>query len=596
MSDFTAKWRAKWPFAVLVVVCAAVVAAVLGGAVPPLSATQFASVGHWVYNSVRDTVLHIDGATSNIDARMGVDGIDDVSQVLQNEVAGFVVGKKKIIEFDKASLSARAEQPSAGDEVPQGIEVVGGPYVIYRESGIIDRLGDPAARIRLDGPVGDAVATDDGTVWTNRVGDGRICRLDKNEVTLSGCPMSAPRDHHGALTVLADRPAFLDLFTGRLHDLGDDRFGQGIQLDVTLSSSARPAARDAGGILPILDPVLGRLVLVDITDPAARPLMTPLPSGDYDKPMATGEVVVLLDRQNGVVRTYGTDGRRKDEESFKDTAGTLRLAQGDDGRIYVEDGTGTQVKVVDERGLVREVDTERPTTSTTTTTTPPASPPRPPGTPPAPPPGRPETDSPQRERPEPRQVPVPASRPGAPGAVNAVAGNGRATVSWSAAPRNGAAVTSYTVSWQGGSRTVGGLRTEVAGLTNGVRYVFTVAATNRVGTGPGVASNPVTPVPPPPPPPTVVVSKGPATEDSCGEKPDCAWMHFELTNFPPNTSVDIQPFSNDPGYSNGGATLTTDDNGFQDGNRFAYTGPDEVVWIVVTLPDNRRFESNRLTW
>jgi len=62
----------KAPFAVLAVVCvAAVVGALLGGT-PPLSATQFANTGHWVYNSVLQTVFHIDGATTNIDAQLAM--------------------------------------------------------------------------------------------------------------------------------------------------------------------------------------------------------------------------------------------------------------------------------------------------------------------------------------------------------------------------------------------------------------------------------------------------------------------------------------------------------------------------------------------
>ncbi|MEC3982644.1 fibronectin type III domain-containing protein, partial [Amycolatopsis sp. H20-H5] len=74
-------------------------------------------------------------------------------------------------------------------------------------------------------------------------------------------------------------------------------------------------------------------------------------------------------------------------------------------------------------------------------------------------------------------------------------GNGSATVRWGAATDNRAPITSYRVSWQGGSTTVGGgaRSADVTGLTNGVRYTFTVVAVNKAGTGPGASAAPVTP-------------------------------------------------------------------------------------------------------
>jgi hypothetical protein len=99
------------------------------------------------------------------------------------------------------------------------------------------------------------------------------------------------------------------------------------------------------------------------------------------------------------------------------------------------------------------------------------------------------------------------SVPGAPTGVSATAGNGSATVNWTAPSSNGgSAITSYTVTPYIGSTaqtpvTVTGsppaTSTTVTGLANGTSYTFTVSATNANGTGPASApSNAVTPAAP----------------------------------------------------------------------------------------------------
>src|SRR6185437_14792816 len=88
---------------------------------------------------------------------------------------------------------------------------------------------------------------------------------------------------------------------------------------------------------------------------------------------------------------------------------------------------------------------------------------------------------------------APATAPDAPTGVGAVAGDGQATVSWTAPAANGSPITGYTVTTSPGDTTTpaSGTSVLVTGLTDGTAYTFTVTATNGIGTS--SASDPSSP-------------------------------------------------------------------------------------------------------
>jgi titin len=100
---------------------------------------------------------------------------------------------------------------------------------------------------------------------------------------------------------------------------------------------------------------------------------------------------------------------------------------------------------------------------------------------------------------------VPAGSPLQPVGVTASAGDGQATIFWTADDDNGSPILDYTVTpvGPGGplpATTVGGgaVSTTITGLTNGTTYTFEVTATNALGTSAAGVSLPASPMATPP--------------------------------------------------------------------------------------------------
>ncbi|KOV87285.1 hypothetical protein ADL03_07735 [Nocardia sp. NRRL S-836] len=586
----------------VVATCAAGAVAAATGAMSSSAGPGFVLSGHWVFNAALRQAVHVDGASGEVGERVRVEA-DPGSQVVQGDTAGYVVGGGDMTEFDKSTLEVVATTALPEGESPSAIEVAGGPYLVFRQLGTVIRLGLPKAVVQAGEPLGAAVATGDGTVYLHRPRSGAVCQVRRESDALS-CPVTVPPGHRGALTVVADRPMFVDTSSDTVHAVGPEALEAGAPLGFDAPDSVRLAAHDVSGRIAVLDSAAHKMHLVDAVKPAQDAVEVSLPPGDYDEPASTGSHVALIDRATDTLFTYDSLGRRGSKPIPAET-GEPRLTRGEDARLYVDGAQGKHVLVVDHDGAVAEVPTAEGEPSDRTQPTQPPQRPQDQALPPAP-----VVNPPVRQQPVPQRTtatpparqtppPAPATPPGAPAGVSATAGNRAATVTWGTAPDNGAPVSGYLVSWTAadgatGSVAAGGAQrsTTVPNLVNRVAHTFTVRAINSAGQGTSAAANPVTPYAPP----SITLTRGAPVECRNEDDMPCNWMHVVMTDFAPNTSYRVIARRAQDGWSNDHEpNRLTNANGRAEFNGFYYYGVGHTVWIEAFTPEGV-VTSNRIVW
>lgn len=600
--------HSRWPLLGLVIVVVAALTLALTGAAKQLPGLAFVPPGHWIASPVLGLVVHVDGATRKPDAQVQVPGLQPGGQVMQDETRGYVVGKEDVTIFGKSTLSVESTAPlPVTGERPVGVTTAGGVYLVYTERGQIVRLSLESKVISADGPVGTPVATGDGTLWVHRTDSGAICKVTRDAANVV-CPAVAPAGHTGGLTVSGDRVMFLDTTADTVSVVGDKGFGPAAELGVDVPPNVRIAPTDAAGKVAVLDPATNRMLLVDtrVDDKGAlvetRPPVASvqLPSGQYDGPAVSGESVVLLDHKSNSVRTYDNEGHQKQSTPIPPEKGKPELTRGEDARVYVDGAEGKHVVVVDKDGSVSPVPVvgAKKPEEHRQPVPPPAEPPptsdKPVDRPVPPPAGTGKPVPPATRTQPPAPPPIPVTPPGMPQnlAIAIMTKQVDATVTWGAAPPNGAPVTAYHISWQSeggpsGADTVTSLSYVIKGIWQGQDRPFTVTvvAENSAGRGAPATARQV----PPPSTKKITLSQGGLAEP-CG-RPKCYWMHIVMTGFEPETFYNAYPHSTDPNYNNVGHGETTDKQGYQEFDAFYYYAAGRDVWVTID-----GVTSNRITW
>lgn len=508
-----------------VVVAVVVAMLIVGGASSP--AVAFQQTGHWVFNRAESSVVHVDSGTRQVDARVLVPGVGaDPVFALQGEQLGFLVGRRSITVFGKSTLTVESTIPTGQPEMPVGIEVAGGPYLVYQQAGTIVRLGEPPLSIPVGGSVGRPVYTDDGTVWLHRLDNGALCALRRGADRLD-CSLQTAAGSPGALTVTSSTPAFLDTAQDALQTIEAAALRPPLGVGTDLPDAALIGDRDTEGRLPAVLTGPNRLVLADTSGVPVRRAGGPaipvdLGDGQFSSPVAAGGVVAVIEVTRNRLLTFGIDGRPLGAVDLPPGGGPASMVRGADGQIYVDDADGAVTRIVGRDGKVTSIKTGGIVTAVVAPPPDRSAPiPPPPRRDPTPPVTGPVTLQPGTQPvqlPSPPPVPSPAvpipppvdPLPAAPTGVAAVARpDGSVGVTWNAVAGGGVQVR-YTILTSDGS-SLGSTSASVTfrGLRPGGTYTFVVTATTTGGTG--AASDPsnavVVPVGPPGAPLNVTIAE-----------------------------------------------------------------------------------------
>ncbi len=435
----------------------------------------------WVWSRGQGEVARINGVTARVDTRVDVAQAKGHRMELSQSDRFVLLRDFSTGQISSLDLVSLQVGPTTQRQSGMGVSVAlrdDAAFVIDAVQGEVQQL-DP----RSLAPIGDTVRFPPGITGGIFDGEGRLWIAVPSEGTvtaISAAPLPstgtaggsarqirtaavAAASHDLMLSALDTGVAVLDRTTNQLTTVhGDDE-------RVTPLALPGPGAvpnRTVGTAVPVTATDERRVFVV--ASQQVREITVP-GSGALRPAVAWQGRIYCADEAAGTVHVFDAAGQPTTKIDMKG-GGPLEL-EVRENHLFINAPDSASARVVDDKSQVHDVDKYPDKVLGGD-----------------PPPEKPKAPPPAPEKP-------PAGKPGAPKSVTAAAGNAQVKVSWQAAPANGAPIQRYVVEGGGTTIQVGANQrsVDIAGLTNGEEYRFTVHAENAKGAGPGRTSNPVRP-------------------------------------------------------------------------------------------------------
>ncbi|WP_431932123.1 fibronectin type III domain-containing protein [Micromonospora sp. RP3T] len=454
----------------------------------------------WLWSTTRSELARVNGITARVDTRMEVPGgRRHQTQVAQTDRLLILrdLNTGQVSSLDLATLQITATTPTAPG---LGVSVAlhdDEAFVVDAVQGIVRQL-DPRALT----PVGEPVRYPPGITGGTFDGAGKLWIAVPSEGTVSAVtaadlpatPGDAPAGglspkrvetyevaepaHELVVSTLDEGVAVLDRTSASLVTVSG---GRTRRAGLTMTAPGSLPTRTSGPQVPVTVPG-DRSVHVVRDGAEVKRFTVPGEGARLSPAVAWAGRFYVADEGTGTVYSFDAGGQLVEAIKGAGRPGPVEL-EVRENHLFINPPDSSTAQVVDDHNRVREVDKYA---NDVLGGDPPPAPP------PPPPPKKPKV-----------------SRPGAPKAVTAAAGDASARVSWQAAASNGAEIIRYVVEGAGQTHQVGANQRglEITGLTNGETYTFSVHAVNAKGDGPARRSNPVVPTAEVPDPPTAVTAE-----------------------------------------------------------------------------------------